>query len=140
MPPAVVSRRTFFAGAGAGLAASATSPALSLGSGGHGHRRAEVPPKPILGGFQIPDGPLFRVHAPGPPDITLPFSQATLEGLDAEPSTLTDFSGFSAVAFHVGTATDSAGVHYNLETDMRAYRGPYIDATGTRRFGTFAFT
>jgi hypothetical protein len=139
MPPAMVSRRTLFTGAAAGLAASASSPTLSWGDDGHDHRRAEVPPKPILGGFQVPDGPLFRVHAPGPPDITLPFTGGTLEGLDAEPSTLTDFSGFAALAFHVGTATDRAGVRYNLETDMRAYRGPYLDATGTRRFGTFAF-
>jgi hypothetical protein len=139
MPPANVSRRTFVAGAAAGLAASATSPTLSWAHGDHDHRGEEVPPKPILGGFQVPDGPLFRVFAPGPPDITLPFTHGTLEGLDAETSTLTDFSGFSAVAFHAGTATDQAGAHYNLETDMRAYRGSYIDTTGTKRFGTFAF-
>jgi hypothetical protein len=139
MPPATVTRRTFVAGAAAGLAASATSPALSWAHGDHDHRPTQVPPKPILGGFQLPDGPLFHVFAPGPPDITLPFTQATLEGLDAEPSSLTDFAGFSAMAFHVGTATDRDGVHYNLETDIRAYQGPYVDTTGTKRFGTFAF-
>jgi hypothetical protein len=139
MPPATVSRRTFVAGAAAGLAASATSPALSGGHGDHGHRRSQVPPNPILGGFQVPDGPLFRVFAPGPPDVTLPFTQVALEGLDAETSTLTDFSGFAAVAFHVGTAPDRDGVQYNLETDIRAYQGPYVDTAGTKRFGTFAF-
>src|ERR1044072_6897301 len=139
MPPATVSRRTCVAGAAAGLAAAATSPALSWGHGDHGQRRSQLPPKPILGGFQVPDGPLFRVFAPGPPDITLPFTQGALEGLDAETSPLTDFSGFAAVAFHVGTATDRDGVQYNLETDIRAYQGPYVDTAGTKRFGTFAF-
>jgi hypothetical protein len=49
------------------------------------------------------------------------------------------FSGFAAVAFHVGTATDRDGVQYNLETDIRAYQGPYVETAGTKRFGTFAF-
>jgi hypothetical protein len=43
------------------------------------------------------------------------------------------------VAFHVGTATASDGTTLNLETDLRAFRGNYVDATGSRRFGTFAF-
>jgi hypothetical protein len=50
-----------------------------------------------------------------------------------------DFAGFSAVAFHVGTATARDGTVYNLETDLRTFRGNYVDATGARRFGTFAF-
>jgi hypothetical protein len=71
--------------------------------------------------------------------VTLPFSGTTLMGFDVEPSTFTDRRGFSAVAFHVGTATGSDGATYNLETDMRAYKGQYVAADGTRRFGTFAF-
>jgi hypothetical protein len=43
------------------------------------------------------------------------------------------------VAFHVGTATARDGTVYNLETDLRTFRGNYVDATGARRFGTFAF-
>jgi hypothetical protein len=103
------------------------------------HQRAVVPPTPIPGGIQIPDGPQIHVWAPGDPAVTLPFSGATLMGFDVEPSTFTDRRGFSAVAFHVGTATGSDGATYNLETDMRAYQGAYVAADGTRRFGTFAF-
>jgi hypothetical protein len=103
------------------------------------HRRAVVPPTPIPGGIQIPDGPQIHVWAPGDPSVTLPFSGTTLMGFDVEPSTFTDRRGFSAVAFHVGTATGSDGATYNLETDMRAYQGQYVAADGTRRFGSFAF-
>ena len=44
-----------------------------------------------------------------------------------------------AVAFHVGTARDRDGTRYDLETDVRAFQGTYIDRTGRRRFGTFGF-
>ena len=50
-----------------------------------------------------------------------------------------DFKGFAAVAFHVGTATGSDGTVYDVETDMRAFRGTYVDGTGKRHFGTFGF-
>jgi hypothetical protein len=43
------------------------------------------------------------------------------------------------VAFHLGTATGSDGTRYDLETDLRAFQGTYVDRTGTRRFGTFGF-
>ena len=51
----------------------------------------------------------------------------------------TDYAGFTALAFHVGTAIGSDGSRYNLETDMRAYRGQYRAADGTRRRGAFGF-
>jgi hypothetical protein len=54
-------------------------------------------------------------------------------------TTIRDFNGFSAVAFHVGTATGGDGTRYDLETDLRTFRGTYIDRTGRRRFGTFGF-
>jgi hypothetical protein len=79
------------------------------------------------------------VWAPGPPDVTLPFSGATFQGLDTEPTSIKDFDGFAAVAFHVGTATGSDGTQYALETDVRAFQGTYVDSMGTRRFGTFGF-
>ena len=56
---------------------------------------------------------------------------------DVEPSTFTDRRGFSAVAFHVGTATGSDGATYNLETDMRAFEGDYV-VDGEERHGAFA--
>jgi hypothetical protein len=106
--------------------------------GDHTRHATDAPPKPIPGGgFDIP--PLIHVFAPGDPSVTLPFTQGTLQGLDVEPATLTDFKGFSAVAFHVGTATGRDGTAYDLETDVRAFRGRYVDVTGARRFGTFAF-
>lgn len=140
MSPATVSRRGLFRGAAAaGMGASFAWPVPGVAHGDHTRRRApDVPPKPIPGGgFDIP--PLLHVFAPGDPAITLPFSGGTLGGFDVEPATLTDFKGFSAVAFHVGTATARDGTVYNLETDLRAFRGNYVDATGARRFGTFAF-
>lgn len=92
-------------------------------------------PTPIPGGIE----PQLHVFAPGPRHITLPFSGVQLQGLDVEPSVFTDYAGFSALAFHVGTATGSDGKQYNLETDMRAYRGRYIAADGTTRRGVFGF-
>ena len=88
--------------------------------------------------MDLPDG-LIHVFAPGPQEVTLPFTGFQLQGLHVEPNTITDFEGITAVAFHVGTATGSDGTSYNLETDMRAYQGTYLAEDGSRRFGTFAF-
>jgi len=139
--PALSRRRLVQAAAAAAATGSLVGPARGAAwSGNHDHHeRAVVPPTPIPGGIQIPDGPQIHVWAPGDPAVTLPLSGTTLMGFDVEPSTFTDRRGFSAVAFHVGTATGSDGATYNLETDMRAYQGAYVAADGTRRFGTFAF-
>jgi hypothetical protein len=69
----------------------------------------------------------------------LPFSGAIPQGLDVEPTTIKDFDGFSAVAYHVGAAKGRDGSQYDLETDVRAFQGTYIDGTGSRHFGTFGF-
>ena len=74
---------------------------------------------------------------PGDPAVTLPFTGITLQGLDVEPSTITDFNGSSAVAYHVGTARASDGRTYNLETDIRAFEGEYV-VDGAVRRGSFA--
>jgi hypothetical protein len=143
MPSATLSRRGLFRGAAAaGVGASLAWPAPGVAHRDHTrHRGTDVPPKPIPGGIELPPPlpPVIHVFAPGDPAITLPFTGVTLQGFDVEPATLTDFKGFSALAMHVGTATARDGTVYNLETDMRAFRGNYIDATGGRRFGTFAF-
>jgi hypothetical protein len=142
MDRATLDRRAFVqgaAGTAAGLAASLALSQAATADDDHDddrdHNRDErltdPPPKPIPGGI--------NVWAPGPPTVTLPFTGLTLQGLDADPSTILDFDGFSAVAFHTGTATAADGTRFDLETDMRAYRGAYVDAAGTRRFGTFAF-
>jgi hypothetical protein len=137
-----LSRRRFVqtaAVAAAGATGALALPARGSASGGEHDEAAVVPPKPIPGGIQIPGGPVIHVWQPGDPSVTLPFSGATPMGFDVEPSTIGDFRGFSAVAFHAGTATGSDGATYNLETDMRAFKGKYIGADGKRHFGSFAF-
>jgi hypothetical protein len=101
-------------------------------------RRASPAPNPIPGGIQLAPGVVIHVFAPGDPAITLPFSGVTLQGLDVEPTTITDFNGSSAVAFHVGTARARDGRTYNLETDIRAFEGEYV-AGGAVQRGSFAF-
>jgi hypothetical protein len=95
-------------------------------------------PKPIPGKLPIP-GTDFHIFAPGPPSITLPFSGSQLMGPDVEPSAITDYSGFTALAYPVGTARGSDGQHFNLEGDMRFFSGTYISLSGARREGTFGF-
>jgi hypothetical protein len=65
-------------------------------------RRAE--PVPIPGGIQIPDGgPLIHVFVPGPESIPGHM------GLHVEPSVITNFRGFTAVAFMAGPRLTEAG-------------------------------
>jgi hypothetical protein len=143
--PRISRRQLFKYGASAGAAAT-VSPLLPAMTGvahahGHGHGLPRVlpAPKPIPGGLQLPGGPLIHVFPPGPTDVTLPFTGLTLQGLDVEPSVITDRKGVTALAYHAGTATGSDGKQYNLETDMRAMSGTYVATDGTRRHGLFAF-
>jgi hypothetical protein len=138
MPQATLTRRAVVGGAAAGLAAAVAAP-QHVFAHSHDKGRDPVPPEPIPGGIEIGPGQLIHVWAPGPTTVTLPFTGVTLQGVDVEPTTIHDFSGFSAVAFHVGTATAKDGTRYDLETDVRAFQGTYIDRTGRRRFGTFGF-
>jgi len=126
------------AGVAAGFAAGAARP-QGAAAHEHDHGRLPVPPEPIPGGIPISETDVIHVWPPGPTDVTLPFTGGQLQGLDVEPTTIRDFNGFSAVAFHVGTAMGSDGTRYDLETDLRAFRGTYIDRAGRRRFGTFGF-
>ena len=141
MPQATLTRRAVVrgaAGAAATLAGAVAAPRSAIAE----HRGADglpVPPEPIPGGIELAPGQRIHVWAPGPPEITLPFTGATLQGLDVESTTIKDFNGFAAVAFHTGTARGSDGTRYDLETDLRAFQGTYIDRTGRRRFGSFGF-
>ena len=45
-------------------------------------------------------------------------------GLARQPSVITDYRGFTALAYHVGSATGSDGRRYDLETDIRAMELP----------------
>jgi hypothetical protein len=138
-----VTRRRFVqtaAAAAAGVSGSVAGPARAVPwQGTRHHPPTAVPPQPIPGGIQLPDGPQIHVWAPGDPSVTLPFSGATLMGFDVDPSTITDFRGYSAVAFHAGTAVGSDGATYNLETDVRAFQGAYVAVDGERRRQSFAF-
>ena len=112
-------------------------PAMTSVAHAHGLPRVLPAPKPIPGGaFNLP--PLLHVFPPGPPEVTLPFTGLTLQGLDVEPSVITDYMGVTALAFHAGTATGSDGRQYNLETDLRAMEGTYIAEDGSRQRGLFA--
>ena len=81
----------------------------------------------------------IHIFAPGPEGIVLPFSGVMLQGLNVEPSTITDFHGATALAFHIGEARGSDGHTYNLETHMVAMEGKYVAVDGTTRHGSFAF-
>jgi hypothetical protein len=141
------SRRGFIHAA-AGATALAFGPGLSLRALAHddgdNHDRTLPAPKPIPGGLDLsgiglePPYDFIHVFPPGPEGFTLPFTGGALQGLDVEPSTLTDFQGVSAVAFHVGEAKGSDGHTYNLETDIRVMDGKYVAVDGTTRHGSFA--
>ena len=137
-------RRSFVlgtAGALAGLAVSFGRPAMSQANGFPKRFHAPLPaPKPIPGGPEIPVTPPLVVHEflPGPPGLVLPFTGFQLQGFNVEPSTITDFMGFTALAYHAGTVTGSDGVTYNLEADIRVMEGEYIGEDGRRHEGTFA--
>jgi hypothetical protein len=99
--------------------------------------RVTVAPKPIPGGIELAPGVVIHVFGAGDPAVTLPFTGITLQGLDVEPTTITDFNGSSALAYHVGRVRASDGRTYNLETDIRAFEGEYV-AEGAVRHGSFA--
>jgi hypothetical protein len=140
-----VDRRKFLRGgavAGAGVALSGSASLVANADPGYS---APLPtPKPIPGGLDLtgfglgPPYDFIHTFAPGPPDVVLPFTGGTLQGLDVEPSTITNRQGATALAFHVGTARGSDGRTYNLETDMRVMQGTYRTG-GTTHRGTFAF-
>jgi hypothetical protein len=94
----------------------------------HHSRPSAGDPLPIPGG--LAEG--VHVWLPGP--IELGF-----QGTDVEPSTITDYRGFSAIGYLAGTVTGSDGVLYDALHDMRLYQGFYRDEDGRLGFGTFAF-
>lgn len=89
------------------------------------HEATLPQPVPIAGGINVP--PL--IHLFGPTD------------LDTEPNVITNFHGFSALAYPTGTnaARDSNGNFYDLSTDMRVFQGEYVAADGSHHRGTFVF-
>ena len=143
-----ISRRRFIHTAAAGATALAFGSGLSsraLAQDDHNRHGEPLPePKPIPGGTDLsglglkPPYDFIHEFLPGPKDVVLPFTGVQLEGLNVEPSTITDFKGATALAYHVGKAKGSDGKTYNLETDFRVMKGRYVSVEGTRRQGTFA--
>jgi hypothetical protein len=140
-PGGVLDRRRFVLTAAGAVTGGATGLALSSPASAtpsfSSTRRNSPAPNPIPGGLELAPGVVIHVFGPGDPAVTLPFTGITLQGLDVEPSTITDFKGSSALAFHVGTARASDGTMYNLETDIRAFEGEYIVDDEVHR-GSFA--
>src|SRR5262249_5525308 len=139
-----LSRRGFIHAA-AGATALAFGPGLSLNALAHddgdSHNRTLPAPKPIPGGLEIglvAPYDFIHVFPPGPEGLKLPFPGGEPQGLDVETSTLTDFHGATALAYHVGEAKGSDGHTYNLETDMRVMEGKYVAVDGTTKHGSFA--
>jgi hypothetical protein len=87
--------------------------------------------KPIPGGLQVGDD-FIHVFAPGPVELGL-------MGENVEPNTITDFDGFSALAYIAGTATDADGNTYSMVNDIRVFQGTYVSTDGSVLTGTFAF-
>jgi hypothetical protein len=143
-------RRSFLLGTAGALAAGLTAPlgrprisqANSDLPHAPQHLRAPLPPpKHIPGGIDLgsDSSPSFiHIFVPGPEEITLPFTGFALQGLNVEPSTITDFKGVTAQAYHVGSITGSDGLTYNLETDVRVYQGEYVAEDGSPHEETFA--
>ena len=89
------------------------------------HEATLPQPVPIAGGINLP--PLIHVFAPS--------------DLDTEPNVITNFHGFSALAYPTGTnaARDSNGHFYDMQNDMRVFQGEYVAADGSHHRGTFVF-
>jgi hypothetical protein len=143
LPSGTISRGTFIRGMAGSVALAAMGApfeTIQAAATDGGDVSPVLPaPRPIPGGLSLgPGGPFINVHEPGTAGKTLPYTQAGLEGLDVEPITITDFKGVIAQAYHVGSATGSDGMTYNLETDIRVYQGEYIADGGSHHRGTFA--
>lgn len=92
---------------------------------------ASIAPVPIPGGDVVPPlGGLIHIFFPGPTSIGN-------DGIDIEPSTITNFRGFTGVAMLAGTATDANGNKFDLLSDLRVYQGEYASADGRHHRGTF---
>src|SRR5439155_25709633 len=104
--PFPLKRRRLVLGAAGALAGAALAPASVAALPDDG--RARLPaPKPLDVGIRRPNGTLLRVFTPGPTTVTLPYSGTRLLGPNYDSAMFTDFAGVTALAYLVGTATDS---------------------------------
>lgn len=146
---ATLNRRRFLRHAGVAAAVgTAGSVVAASPAEASGHGRTSIPrsglPKPIEfvvdAGAGLPD-PFRFIHfgLPGPDGATTQVLEIPSDGLDANPSTIGDFEGFTAFAVIAGTATGGDGESFDCEFDVRVMQGKYIAEDGKQRHGTFAF-
>ncbi|MEM7326643.1 MAG: hypothetical protein AAF531_26385 [Actinomycetota bacterium] len=144
----VVSRRGALKGLGAAGAASAVVAGGLVGAGPASAAPARllpaVPlPKPVGArvptGFTAPQPEEIAFTLPGPPGAATPVIGLPAMGLDIDPSSISDFNGFTAFAVVAGEARASDGNLYPFEFDVRAMKGTYVGEDGTEQRGEFAF-
>ena len=104
----ILDRRRFVLVAAGTVAGGATNLAWAGASASSRSRPGRPAPNPIPGGIELAPGFVIHVWGAGDPSVTLPFTGITLQGFDVEPSTITDFNGASALAYHVGHAPATA--------------------------------
>jgi hypothetical protein len=143
--PRRIGRRRLLVGTGAAAAVVGTvgavgrvKPAAAMEL-----RRAKPAPSPIPGGIDTGPPPggvgIIHIFLPGPEDAVTPIIGLRGMGLDVEPSTLTDFKGFTAFAVLAGQAKGSDGKTYDVEFDLRVMEGEYKAQDGSHYRGAFAF-
>jgi hypothetical protein len=117
---------------GAGLGAGLWRPQLAAAKDDHDHHDDSAP-VPIPGGTPVLGG-AFHVFGPG-----------TIDPVDAEPSSITDFNGFVGIAFISGmvtrtnTRTGEVRTLPFLNSDMRFMQGNFRGTDGKMHQGSFGF-
>jgi hypothetical protein len=134
-----ISRRRAIGAVGAGIAAGAIATLPSPASADQSSPSQPVP-LPIPGGIDAGE-PVGLIHwfLPGPTDAATPVLGLGGMGLDVDPSTITNFEGFTAFAVLAGEAYGSDHGTYPIEFDVRVMDGIYDDGTGTVREGAYGF-
>ena len=139
--PFKITRRQLMAGVGAAtLAGSIGTISRALPAAAVEMRRARPAPAPIPGGVDVGE-PVGLIHwfLPGPEGSVTPYNALEGMGLDVEPSSLTDYQGFTTYAVISGQAEGSDGKIYNVEFDVRVMEGDYIAEDGSAQHGVFGF-
>jgi hypothetical protein len=124
---------------GAEVAAGGSSDALRLASPASAMelRQALPAPSPIPGGIDAPPVGFLHWFLPGPEGSSTPVTGFPALGLDVEPSTITNFAGFTAFAVLAGEAEGSDGKTYKVEFDLRVMEGEYVAEDGSLQQGAF---
>lgn len=141
-----MSRRAFIGGSAAAAAVAGTMTLGAAPARAHSGFSGPANPAPSPIGATVPSGvtePAFleNIHwlLPGPLDATTPFIGLPGFGLDADPSTLGDYRGFTTYAVISGQAQGSDGNTYDCEYDVRVMHGTYQTPDGAQYDSTFAF-